>query len=98
MDKGAWRATVHRVAKSQTGLKQLSTHTGGVVFSRILSLYYGIISVYNGFFFSKLFLLIDSIRLWSSQRKVEEFIGPDLCFWPMFVLMLVWISSAVCTL
>ena len=22
MDRGAWRATVHRVAKSQTGLKQ----------------------------------------------------------------------------
>ena len=25
MDRGAWRATVHRVAKSQTRLKQLST-------------------------------------------------------------------------
>ena len=27
MDRGAWRATVHRVAKSQTRLKQLSMHT-----------------------------------------------------------------------
>ena len=26
MDRGAWRATVHRVAKTRTGLKQLSTH------------------------------------------------------------------------
>ena len=26
MDRGAWQATVHRVSKSQTGLKQLSTH------------------------------------------------------------------------
>ena len=26
-DRGAWLATVHRVAKSQTQLKQLSTHT-----------------------------------------------------------------------
>ena len=26
MDKGAWRATVHMVTKSQTGLKQLSIH------------------------------------------------------------------------
>ena len=26
MDGGAWRATVHRVTKSQTQLKQLSTH------------------------------------------------------------------------
>ena len=26
MDRGAWRATVHRVAKSQTRLKRLSTH------------------------------------------------------------------------
>ena len=27
MDRGAWRATVHRVTKSQTRLKQLSMHT-----------------------------------------------------------------------
>jgi len=27
MDRGAWWATVHRVAKSQTRLKQLDTHT-----------------------------------------------------------------------
>ena len=26
-DRGAWRATVHRVAKSQTQLKRLSMHT-----------------------------------------------------------------------
>ena len=31
MDRGAWRATVHRVAKSQTRLKRLSTHTQGLV-------------------------------------------------------------------
>ena len=28
MIRGAWRATVHRIVKSQTLLKQLSTHTG----------------------------------------------------------------------
>ena len=27
MDRGAWWTTVHRVTKSQTGLKQLSMHT-----------------------------------------------------------------------
>ena len=27
MDRGAWQATVHRVAKSGTQLKQLSLHT-----------------------------------------------------------------------
>ena len=27
MDKGAWQITVHRVLKSQTRLKRLSTHT-----------------------------------------------------------------------
>ena len=27
MDRGAWQATVHRVAKSWTGLKQLSTQS-----------------------------------------------------------------------
>ena len=26
MDRGAWRATVHRVAKNQIPLKRLSTH------------------------------------------------------------------------
>jgi len=26
MDRGTWQATVHRVAESQTQLKQLSTH------------------------------------------------------------------------
>ena len=26
VDRGAWRATVHRASKSQTQLKQLSTH------------------------------------------------------------------------
>ena len=31
MDKGAWWAMVHRVTKSQTGLKQLSTHKHAVV-------------------------------------------------------------------
>ena len=28
MDRGAWQATLHRVAKSWTGLKQLSMHAG----------------------------------------------------------------------
>ena len=28
MDRGAWRTTVYRVAKSQTQLKQLSTQIG----------------------------------------------------------------------
>ena len=27
MDRGAWRATVHEVTKSQTRMKQLSMHT-----------------------------------------------------------------------
>ena len=29
MDKGVWQATVHRVAKNQTQLKQLSVHARG---------------------------------------------------------------------
>ena len=31
MDRAAWQATVHRVAKSQTGLKRLSTAQGKVI-------------------------------------------------------------------
>ena len=33
VDKGAWQATVHRVTKSQTQLKQLSTHTHTLLFN-----------------------------------------------------------------
>ena len=29
MDRGAWQATVHRVTKNRTQLKQLSTHAQG---------------------------------------------------------------------
>ena len=39
MDRGAWWAAVHRVAKSRTWLKQLNTHllyAGGVVFSLLV--------------------------------------------------------------
>ena len=39
MDKGAWRATVHRVAKSQTELKQLSMHTRYVLMFKYNSLF-----------------------------------------------------------
>ena len=31
MDRGAWQATVHGVAKSQTQLKQLSTHACSLI-------------------------------------------------------------------
>ena len=34
MDREAWRATVHRVIKSQTGLKQLSTRARMVSYLR----------------------------------------------------------------
>ena len=33
MDRGAWRATVHRISKSQVWLKQLNTHTYTVFYS-----------------------------------------------------------------
>ena len=33
MDRGAWWATVHSVAKSQTRLKQLSTHARTLTFN-----------------------------------------------------------------
>ena len=39
MDRGVWRATVHRVAKSQTQLKQLGTHAHKCEFLLLLKLY-----------------------------------------------------------
>ena len=38
MDRKAWWATVHRVAKSRTWLKQLSTHVRSLNFSSVQSL------------------------------------------------------------
>ena len=35
MDRGAWWATVHRVAKSQTRLKRLSMHSCKTLHSRL---------------------------------------------------------------
>ena len=37
MDRGAWRATVHRIEKSQTQVKQLSTHTHTLVKKKSMS-------------------------------------------------------------
>ena len=34
MDRGAWRATIHRVTKSWTSLKRLSTHASGIKSSK----------------------------------------------------------------
>ena len=38
MDRGAWWATVHRVTKSQTQLKQLSIHAHKIVVNRFILL------------------------------------------------------------
>ena len=38
MDRGTWQATVHRVAKSQTQLKQLSSQTYMFMYLRISEL------------------------------------------------------------
>ena len=40
-DRGAWRATVHRVAKSWTQPKQLSTQYSNVWLDQILFTHYG---------------------------------------------------------
>ena len=37
MDRGAWQATVHRVVKSRTRLKPLSTHTHSELRGHMLS-------------------------------------------------------------
>ena len=38
-DRGAWQAAVHRVAKSWTQLKQLSTEAASIQFETILKVY-----------------------------------------------------------
>ena len=43
MDRGAWRATVHRVTKSWTRLSQLSMHA----MKHIIQLYYILLNIDN---------------------------------------------------
>ena len=48
MDRGAWWATVHRVTKSRTRLKRLSTHTySKSVWTRSVPGSYSILSTFN---------------------------------------------------
>ena len=47
MDRGTWQATVHRVAKSQTQLKQLSTHTHTIDRSSLTLAFYHKINILN---------------------------------------------------
>ena len=51
MDRGAWWATVHRVAKSQTQLKQLSTDDFIVTVFKFLFTYYLLLMYRNTVFF-----------------------------------------------
>ena len=44
MNRGAWRATVHRVSKSQIQLKQLSTTQKSMIYLYIFSIIYCLIS------------------------------------------------------
>ena len=46
MDRGAWQATVHGVAKTQTLLKQLNTHTHTHTHTHRVPGYYYIITVH----------------------------------------------------
>ena len=47
MDRGTWQATVHRVAKSQTQLKQLSTRTHTIDRSSLILAFYHKINILN---------------------------------------------------
>ena len=43
MDRGAWQATVHKVTKSRTQLKQLNTHTCTHEGLKTIKLYSGLL-------------------------------------------------------
>ena len=47
MDRGAWGATVHRVSKSQTRLKQLSSNTSSLHLCLMNNYAYLILNVYT---------------------------------------------------
>ena len=52
MDRGAWQATVHGVAKSQTRLQRLSTHTHKLCLQFFLPLYWAVKAYRNSYLIS----------------------------------------------
>ena len=48
MNRGTWQAIVHRVTKSQKGLKQLSTAHGSCIFSFLWNLHTILKTFYSG--------------------------------------------------
>ena len=67
MDRGAWQATVHRLPKSRTRLKQLSMHAGYLV------------SELNLVFFYYLFLFIWLLWALAALWHMESFFSVTAC-------------------
>ena len=86
MDRGARWATVHRVAKSQTGLKQLSAHTPRNrinITSQAIWLFKSIGSDVPWDLIGKCecdpILLLRPLRSWSGCRmQIRSTVGPEL--------------------
>ena len=69
MNRGTWWATVHSVAKSQTQLKQLSTHTRAVsrvIFSSLLC------SPFALFLFFPFFPLLEQVGYSQKEREASS--------------------------
>ena len=96
MDRGAWWATVHRIAKSQTWLKQLNTHIYAVYMSIpisqfILLLFFPLV-VHTFILYicvSTWFAKINFIVVWLIHKEIHIFkvyisIGLDICKQPQY--------------
>ena len=84
MDRGAWRAVVHRVAKSQTPLKQLSTQACMIATLNFFSARMPIFtSLSSFFFFSPLHLVLLRFNLVPSSGACSSGISfcPSCCLY-----------------
>ena len=96
MDRGAWWATVHRIAKSQTWLKQLNTHIYAVYMSipisQFILLPFFPFVVHTFILYicvSTWFAKINFIVVWLIHKEIHIFkvyisIGLDICKQPQY--------------
>ena len=75
MDRGAWQATVHRIAKSQTQLKWHSTHTHTHTHTHRTSVSQGVICQ------------VLCALAWWSRRRYWHGASTGPCFWVTMMLI-----------
>ena len=92
VDRGAWQATVHNLAKSQTWLKQLSTHIHQGIHNNLTKsyVYWILLLFFNNLYLYSLIIYVYVVNL---ENKNENRVTLPQRVW----ITLFWISLTVIT-